>query len=356
MIINSLKQIQALPNPALGLLRAFHDAEVADTVFQSDAPVFPAAAQVAGQVFRNQSAGTIVLPAYGKWPARNLAPGRLYGSDGRFFYQVRHKLGTTSYYPESFERTVYTMSFTRDSFQAGGVFNLERLFYFRLIANNVTAVWSVIFEIGMREDATTPVVVVASDAALTSGSKVIPLQASVLGQLQETMRVSGTGIPAGTRVESIDLVAGTVRISQAATQTGSRSVTFTAPVGPNIVRYRWLPPMLESQVTLTELKSINPLGISLKKWGSKSRVNALGQIEDVPERNDYGYEGLAKIYNNSLVVPPESLPTGDEFLLRVRIGQFDIEDRVADAKGYAAYVVRALSDPEETDEEGAGVS
>lgn len=357
MIINSLKQVQALPNPALGLLRAFHDAEVADTVFDGEqTAVFPTAIEVVGQVFRNQSAAPMVLPAYGKWPARTIAPGDLYGSDGRFFYQVRHKKGTTSYYPESFERSIYTISFTRDSFQLGALFTLDRLFYFRLISNNVTAVWSVIFEIGMREDVSSPQVVVEADAVLTNNSKAISVPNFALQQIQENMGVSGTGVPIGCRVVAIDLEAGTIQVSRSATQSGSRALTFTAPVGPNIMRFRWLPPMLESQVTLTELKSINPLGISLKKWGTKTKIDPLGQTVDVPERNDFGYEGLAKIYNNAGTVPPESLPTGDEFLLRVRIGQFDVEDNVSDAKGYAAYVVRALSDPEEQDEDAAGVS
>lgn len=357
MIINSLKEIEALPEPSLGLLRAVHDAEVEDTAFdEAGGAVFPAAVDVPGRVYRNQSTKPISLPSFGKWPARTLGPGLIYASDGRLFYEVRHKEGTTSYYPESFERTIYSFSFTKNSFPPGSAFEFERLFYFRLIANNVTAVWSVVMEIGMREDAVAPELIENAESTLIAGSRLLAVEPEFINRIQEKMRVSGEGIPSGSTVELVNVQAGTVQISRPATASGARTVTFSAPVGPNLVRYRWLRPMLDVQVTLTELKSINPLGIWFKSWGSKTTINPLGEIVDIPERSDLGFEGRAKIYDQTVIVPPESLPTGDEFLVRVRVGQFDIEDRLPDAKGFAAYVVRAITDPEEDNEESAGVS
>jgi len=101
------------------------------------------------------------------------------------------------------------------------------------------------------------------------------------------------------------------------------------------------------------MKSMNALGIWLKNWGDKERRLPDGTTISDPYRNDLGFEGYAKIYDKSVAVPLDSLPEGYEFMLRVRIGQFDVED-VSDPKGFAAYVVRAGDDPE--DGEGAGMN
>jgi hypothetical protein len=281
--------------------------------------------------------------------------GDYYGCDGRLFYKVRQKTGTTSYYPTAFDRSVFNFSFTKDSFPAGTTFELDRLFYFRLIANNVTAVWSVIFEIGIKISASNPELVLTLTGATTSGSKVVTVNSPDFSKIAEGMIVTGAGVASVSHVASVDS-ANQITLTKAATATGSAALTFRAMVGPNIERVRWLKPLLDTQVTLTELKSINPFGVWIKNWGSKTTTNPLGEIVDVPERNEAGLEGYAKLYDRTVNVPAGSLPTADEFLLRVRVGQFDVEDDVLDPKGYAAYVVRALSDPEEPNEDGAGVS
>lgn len=342
MIINTLKTLDSVPSPALGLLPAIHDAVVEDVPLVGSTVSLPSANDAKGRVFKNQTSAPIVLPATSKWPARSLESGATFGSDGRLFYKVRNKLGTTSYYPESFERTVYNFSFTRKSFAPGSLFELNRLFYFRLIANTTTAVWSVIFEVGMRTDQILPKNEYTMNATLVQGATMVTVPVSQAANITAMMLVTGSGVPSGldgvTKVLSVDSAAGKVYLTKPVTQVGVKSLTFTAPVGPNLGDYVWLPPMLEESVVLTEMKAMNPLGIWLKNYGDKNGIAT---------RNDYGFEGYAKFYDKAVSCPLESLPTGSDFLLRLRIGQFDTENSVADPKGYAAYLIRDINDPDD---------
>lgn len=155
MIIESIERISALPSPPLGLLPAVHDAEVADVVL----PLGTAAA-LKDQVMRNNTAEPILLPAWGRWPARQVAPGEHFASDGRLFYGVTqrivHEEGETSWYPKIFERVLYTMHLTPQQFVMGTSFKFSRQFDFRLVANTTNAVWSVFFEIGQRTTQVNP--------------------------------------------------------------------------------------------------------------------------------------------------------------------------------------------------------
>ena len=351
MIISSMKSIESVPTPALGLLPAIHDAEVEDIPMVDGLPVLPLAESCRGRVFRNQTPKAIILPQTSKWPARSLEVGGVFGSDGRLFYKVRHKPGTTSYYPESFERTLYTLSFSSQSFSVGAEFELSRLFYFRLISNNSSAVWSVIFDVGVRTNQVTPTLQLTMQGALTSGSANVSISDPRLGNLFYRMVVTGNGIPSGldgaTYIKSINLTTSTLVLSRPATQSGEKALTFTAPVGPNLGDFIWLPPLLEQEVLLTGMKVSNPIGIWIKNWGDKNVQGPDGSSAPDPYRNDLGYQGFAKLFNNVAPVPLDSLPTERDFLLRVRIGQFDTENSVADPKGYAAYMVRAIDDEED---------
>jgi len=351
MIISSMKSIESVPAPALGLLPAIHDAELEEVPLVDGLPVLPLADTCKGHVFRNQTAKAITLPQTSKWPARSLEAGGVFGSDGRLFYKVRQKPGTTSYYPESFERTLYTFSFSPQSFSAGSEFELSRLFYFRLMANTSSAVWSVIFEIGVRTDQTTPTLQLTMPGTLTSGSANVAISDPQLGSLFYRMVVTGAGISSGldgtTYIKSIDLASNTLVLSRTATESGEQELTFTAPVGPNLGDFLWLPPLMEQEVLLTEMKTINPMGIWLKNWGDKNVQGPDGNSAPDPYRNDLGYQGYAKLFDKATPVPLDALPTDRDFLLRVRIGQFDTENSVADPKGYAAYMVRAVDDEED---------
>ena len=351
MIISSMKSIESLPAPALGLLPAIHDAEVENTPLVDGLPVLPLAENCKGRVFRNQTAKAITLPQTSKWPARSLEAGAVFGSDGRLFYKVRQKPGTTSYYPESFEREIYNFSFSPQDFSVGSEFELSRLFYFRLMANTTSAVWSVIFEVGVRTNQATPTLQFTMQGTLSNGSANVSISDPQLGSLFYRMVVTGDGIPGGldgtTYIKSIDLSTSTLVLSGPATQSGAKTLSFTAPVGPNLGDFIWLPPLLEQEVLLTEMKTINPLGIWIKNWGDKDVQGPDGGSSPDPYRNDLGYQGFAKLFDKAVPIPIDRLPPARDFLLRVRIGQFDTENSVADPRGYAAYMVRAIDDEED---------
>lgn len=307
-------------------------------------PRLPVAAEVKNSVFLNDMDSAVILPATEKWPARDLGVGEIFGSDGRLFYQVSNKQGTTSYYPSHFERMIYTFSFSPKTFPLGSVFEFERYFYFRLIGNNTTAVWSVIFEVGERVYQTSPSVVYEMPVSLTNQSKEVTVQSSDVGKLSYLMLVTGAGIPSGgldgdTYIDSIE--GNKIKLTRPASYTGSSVVKFSIPVGPNLAEWKWRPPLLEQEIVMTDMKSMNALGIWIKNWGEKKRFFPDGSFNDDPYRNDYGYEGYAKLFSQSYPVRPESLPTTSEFLIRLRIGQFDTENTISNPTGYAAYVIRA---------------
>ena len=343
MIITQLNSLDSLPQPALGLLPAIHDAEVEDIPIVSGKPQLPLAANAKGKVFVNQTLEKIVLPIYGKWPVRYLFPGNLVGSDGRFFYKVQNKLGTTSFYPDSFERTVFTFTFSGKSLAIGETFEFKRNFFFRLFANTTIAVWRVIFEIGMRIDDVSPTYATTINATLVSGSSILTVPLADIAKIRERSLVSGVGIPSGLDgvplVLALDAATGSVVLSHKATGSGVKAITFTAPVGENIKDYVWLPPLLSEEIVLTEIKTKNPLGVVLRRWAEKG-----GELT----RNDFGFDGYALTYGKSASCKLESLPTGDNFVMRVRLGGFDTQNSVPDPRGYAAYLIKDIDDASET--------
>lgn len=150
MMIDGIEKIKNLPSPALGLLPAVHDAAVAS----HEGGDLPAVA--AGAVLVNATGAALTLPSHGPWPAQRLAAGAFAACDGRFWFPARRYGASNSYYPAAFERTLYTLAFTPESLPLGETFTLRRRYQFRLLGNNTDAVWSVVWEIGMRTSETEP--------------------------------------------------------------------------------------------------------------------------------------------------------------------------------------------------------
>jgi hypothetical protein len=147
MFITSLKAVDALPSPPLGLLPAVHDAEV-EVISGTFTP--PAPGTATGQVFQNGTGTIIDLPELAGWPAARIKPGAFFACDGRCFYEVVRHAGGPSFYPAHFERTLFTVHVTPQILPLGGTLRLERFFSFRLFNNITNAVWRVIWEIGVR--------------------------------------------------------------------------------------------------------------------------------------------------------------------------------------------------------------
>ena len=114
--------------------------------------------------------------------------------------------------------------------------------------------------------------------------------------------------------------------------------TEPSPVGPNLGRFTWLPPILEQQIFVTDVKSMHPLGVFFRRAAEKT-----SRSSELPAC----IEGDALYYNKATPVPLAGLPNKMDFMLRIRIGQFDTDGDEKDPRGYVAYTVRAISDPED---------
>lgn len=257
MIIKAINEISDLPSPSLGLLPAVHDATVVDytLAFGTTLP-----AVEASQVLLNNTGATITLPAYGSWPPQKLPMGSYAGCDGRFWFPVRRYKDTNSYYPQAFERTVYTLSFTPESLPLGSTFTLRRAMMVRLLSNNTDAVWNFVWEIGMRSSQATP-----------------------------------------------------------------------EPVGPNLDTYEWRTPLINQQIPVTDVVSVHTFGINLKR-----------QLKN----NEEQWAADIIRYEKMVGASEDQLPTGNYFVLRLRLSCFDTQNDVSDPKGYAAYYCTSLEDAE----------
>jgi hypothetical protein len=329
MLISTLDKIDQLPQPALGLLGAIHTATVSDLSSVLVNGAFPTPSSMKGRVFLNDLTTPISIPAGGNYPARALNEGDHVASNGKLYYRVVnkpsitrqivsvadgvfttaspspilqdglvitpegftspqgfsngtdyaiaysggntfrlrgqgnatlpasasiagwvHSKRTNSFYPAAFERTAYSVSFTPQSLAIGNAFTLKKNFTFRAIGAATAAVYSVIFEFGVRRDTISP-----------------------------------------------------------------------APVGSNIAGYDFLPPALEQEVVLTDVTSSHVLGIEFTKTGN-------------------GITGKRFLYSKALALIPGTFPVDTEdFILRIRIGQFDIQEDT-DTQGYVGYLIQ----------------
>lgn len=331
MIISSTSKVESLPEPTLGLLPAVHFADPTSTAILPASPSLKT-------VYYNSGDAPITIPAYLKWPSRQIPVGNYFAYDGRLFYPVVNKQGTTSYYPKDFERIIYTISHDRYTLPIKQSFTFERLFYLRLFANNVLATWSIIFEFGIRDDDVSPEVVLTRTSALTSGSKVLSL--TNVDGIKLGMFVTGDGIYNELDASSfvVSISGQQVTLNRSVSLTGNKEIVFKSSPGPNIGLVKWFPPAMEFTASLTDLKSANPLGIVITNHGEKAGD---------PARNDAGFGAFVKLFQRAVAAPIDSLPTRDSFYFRLRIGNFDTENSVADPKGYAAYVIRDIADPED---------
>lgn len=114
--------------------------------------------------------------------------------------------------------------------------------------------------------------------------------------------------------------------------------TDPAPVGPNLGRFVWLPPLLEQQVFITDIKSMHPLGVFFRRAPEKTSRSS---------NEPACLEADALYYNKATPVPLNSLPDKMDFMLRVRLSQFDTDSDEKDPRGFVAYTVRGVSDPED---------
>lgn len=176
ILTDGIDSIKSLPAPALGLLPAVHDASVdvfvgtsivfgtANGIVTGTAVLTPLPPLVKNQVFQvGETSPPVILPPYQAWPSARLVPGDYAACDGRLWYPVTRYTPTnqpddftTSFYPKAFERQLYSFAFTAISLPLRVYWTLERMFTFRLLANNSNAVWNIVWEVGDRRRDETP--------------------------------------------------------------------------------------------------------------------------------------------------------------------------------------------------------
>jgi hypothetical protein len=104
-----------------------------------------------------------------------------------------------------------------------------------------------------------------------------------------------------------------------------RTESQPSPLGPNIDRYEWREPLIEQQLFITDVVSEHTFGVMMKR----SRLNANSSEE--------AFTADIIRYNRVVGALPAQLPTGPDFVLRIRMSYFDTQNDVADPRGYVAY-------------------
>ena len=332
-----------LPDPAIGLSPAIHDVEIEPLPVEGEfvkKPLALVAKDCKNKVYQNSGDVFIVWPRQGNRPAYQLSPGDLIGCDGRFFYPVVQKEGTTSYYPKAFERTLYTCAYEEDSFPLpdslnpltlAGVAQMELLRHvkIRLFANNTIAVWRLVFECGERLDDYSEKIITKN--AILNNSADVVVETSGLSRL---MRVAGSGIPDGTIIMKVS--SNSIRLSKPSSAGGSAELQFKSVIGPNIAGIKWLDPMLDVQFRLTDVLCEQVLGIKIQRV---SPILPAELLYSIGPRNSLGFQGFRNAYGKISAIPLSSLPSIERFLVRVRLTGFDIEDTVLNPRGYVGYTL-----------------
>ena len=95
-----------------------------------------------------------------------------------------------------------------------------------------------------------------------------------------------------------------------------------APIGPNLDGYTWRTPLIDQQIPVTDLAGSHVFGVSLKR--------SLDGTDEV-------WSGDIIRYAKVLGAVADQLPTGNYFVLRLRLSCFDIQNDVPEPRGFAAY-------------------
>jgi hypothetical protein len=138
-----------------GLLPAIHDATVID--FGSDDGLPGAGDDVnIGEVFRNDTGGTLELPGGLGRKTVTLPMAGYFGSDGRGWYQLTHAGTSTSYFPTYFERELWTIFINDRMLRTGQIFRLEAEIQLQMLAATTRMQCLLVIQLGEMPSQATP--------------------------------------------------------------------------------------------------------------------------------------------------------------------------------------------------------
>lgn len=270
MIIEDIQKVESLPSPALGLLPAVHDATV--EVFVGTSVVFGTSVGSNNQIVL----GTAILPA--ELPAPE---------SGRVFLITAGAVTLPAY-----------RSWPSQAAPVGSHVASDGRQWFRVVRYKQTnSYYPAVFERTLYTIAFTP----------TS----LPLRQPFILNRVFALRLFANNTNA---------------VCNVVWELGDRRAQATpSPTGPNLERYEWREPMIDEQVPVTDVASLNLFGVYLYK--------------NFDQQGDVVFTGLANRYGRSVAVGANQLPLTENFALRVRIACFDTENPVADPRGFFAYQV-----------------
>jgi len=148
--------ISLLPENRLsaGLLPAVHDAA---TEALPDPPPDPDVSQQ-GKVFENLGATDILIFGGVGHRGATIAPGEFAASDGRLFYKVNNFGAETSYYPITFDRTLFEIVTNDEQLRLKKEFFLDIAFKLRMINSDTSASMVFVIEQGTFPEESVPAV------------------------------------------------------------------------------------------------------------------------------------------------------------------------------------------------------
>lgn len=333
MLITDLSKLGQLPSPSLGLLNAVHTAETlpASTILTDGSlPATPPAANV---VYRNDTAQVITLPAAGNYPSRPLYPGEYAATNSWLYYKVINK--------KSNSRAVFNVS--------GGVFTAVNLEY-GISNGQLARMAGFTNPVGFENGSDYTITNIDGNTFQIMDSQGVVIQsasADVAGWIHtyqtnsyypahfERIAYSASFTPQSLKVGNAftlsrsftfrAVAANTAAVWNVIFEFGRRVNKSTpAPIGPNLQQYEFLPPAIDQQVIMTDLTTTHNFGITFKKTG----IPGEGFLQ-----------GSRLIYSSATKLIPGTTPYEDDFILRVRLGNFDVQDDVTDLSGYVGYVI-----------------
>jgi len=332
MLITDLSKLSQLPSPGLGLLNAIHTSTVTPMSSVLVNGVLPSNPSASNLVLRNDTANVVILPASGNYPDRPLYPNEYAGTNPWLYYKVINKKGNS--------RAVFNVS--------DGVFtaiNLENG-----IANGQLAkVAGFVNPIGFFNDSDYTIANIDGNTFQlkdSNGDLITNASAAVAGWIHtystnsyypahfERIAYSASFTGASLKAGSLFTLSRAFTFRAVAANTAvvwnvifefgqRRNKTSPAPIGPNIQQYEFLPPAIDQQVVLTDLTTTHNFGLTFQKTGDPENF----------------ITGSRLLYSSATKIIPGTTPTQDDFILRVRLGNFDIQDDVTDLSGYVGYVI-----------------
>lgn len=323
----SAQLVRTFPAAAVrppGLLPAIRDTSVT-TFTSADLPGSPSV----GNVYQNTGAAAVLVPGGLGRRGRALAVNEYAGWDGRVWYHVtRGSASSTSFFPTDFhEEMIAPITFERDTWRAAQQFVVEFDLAVQLLRASSNAQWLLVIEHGAVPSETDATATAIDLTTAGTGTHTAYFNGTALGTFTanattnvltltgtppadgDVLQVANAGgaLPGGllalTDYVVRDYTAGTFKLAPLTTTLSLRDV-------------EWNPtPMLTQRLAVSALRQTRRFGCRVLR--SAANVMSAEQMK------------------SAAWSVADSTPATPRFALRVRLIDFDTENSVTGATGYA---------------------